>query len=174
MKCFKETLAFAFLVGSSAFSIQNRRPSALQRIINTSHVPSSTSLKSFPDAQSSLILADTAEWRQYVPLVVSCGVIVDILLGSPIANLALAPMKRATEDSDGESSEGSGGSKFVRNPKERVDADAVAAAAVQKARYSMELRRFLDENKTDEQKYEDIRKKIDQQSEEFDEKIEKM
>ena len=44
---------------------------------------------------SSLLLSEDGSvesWRQYVPLVVSVGVIVDILLGSPLANLALAPM----------------------------------------------------------------------------------
>ncbi len=41
-----------------------------------------------------MLISATEGWRQYVPLVVSVGVILDILLGSPIANLALGPMVR--------------------------------------------------------------------------------
>jgi hypothetical protein len=50
----------------------------------------SSSLNSLLAEQSTtLIAAESNEWRQYVPLVVSFGVILDILLGSPLANLAL-------------------------------------------------------------------------------------
>lgn len=127
-------------------------------------------------------------WRQYVPLGVSVAVIIDILLGSPLANMALAPMKRASEKGatgggggDGEDGErgslfsafggggdgvdgGTGGSRG----KERVDSLAIARAALDKAEGTLELRRFLDENKSNEQKYEDVRKKIDRQMEELD------
>jgi len=129
----------------------------------------------FPEEQSAaMILAETESWRQYVPLAVSVGVIADILLGSPLANLALAPMKRATEDDKEEvGSEGGGEGtankrRRIRNPNERVDADAIGKAAVERARYSMELRTFLEENKSDEDKYEDMRKKIDAMAQDFD------
>lgn len=132
----------------------------------------STILQLFPEEQSAaLILAEAESWRQYVPLAVSVGVIGDILLGSPLANLALAPMKRATEGDEEEvGSEGGTGNKRrrIRNPNERVDADAIGKAAVERARYSMELRTFLEENKSDEDKYEDIRKKIDAMAQDFD------
>jgi hypothetical protein len=36
---------------------------------------------------------------------------------------------------------------------------------------TLELRRFLEENKTDEQRYEEVRKKIDSQMDELDESI---
>lgn len=84
-------------------------------------------------------------------------------------------MKRASgvdgEGGDEDGKEG-GGSKFSRNPKERLDTNAVANEALQRARYSMELRRFLDENKTDEQKYAEMRKKIDQQAEDLEDNLE--
>lgn len=53
--------------------------------------PSRTSLRAFSGNHGSLILAATevAEWRQYVPLIVICGVLLDIVLGSPLANTAL-------------------------------------------------------------------------------------
>jgi len=137
---------------------------------------------------SSLLLSEDGSvesWRQYVPLVVSVGVIVDILLGSPLANLALAPMKRASENGSGGESDdndgGSGGSLFsafgggeggedkaLSRSKERVDSEAIAQAALDKAMGTLELKRFLEENKSDEQKYEDVRKKIDRQMQELD------
>jgi len=131
-------------------------------------------LKSFPDVQSTIVIAEVQEWRQYVPLIVICGVLLDIVLGSPLANTVLAPMKRASGiDGEGDEDGKEGGrSGFNRNPKERLDTNAVANEALQRARYSMELRRFLDENKTDEQKYADIRKKIDQQAEDLEDKLE--
>ena len=142
-------------------------------------------------AVTSILLSEDVEsWRQYVPLVVSVAVIIDILLGSPLANMALAPMKRASEkgatgdsDGDGSSSGGGGGSLFsafggssdgggedkaASRSKERVDSEAIAQAALDKAMGTLELKRFLEENKTDEQRYEDVRKKIDQQMMELD------
>ena len=137
-------------------------------------------------AVTSILLSEDVEsWRQYVPLVVSVAVIIDILLGSPLANMALAPMKRASEkgatgDSDGGggggslfsafggSSDGGGEDKVASRSKERVDSEAIAQAALDKAMGTLELKRFLEENKTDEQRYEDVRKKIDQQLMELD------
>ncbi len=135
-----------------------------------------------------LLSSETTEsWRQYVPLVVSVAVIIDILLGSPLANLALGPMRRASEkgaagDSNsqegGDNTESGGGSLFsslggtstnmVDKSKERVDSEAIAQAAIDKARNTLELKRFLEENKTDEQRYEEVRKKIERQMDELD------
>lgn len=128
---------------------------------------------------------DVEEWRQYVPLVVTGAVIIDILLGSPLANMALAPMKRATEEGasggknciNSESNtnkslffgDRSSTSRDRRTSKERVDSGAIAKAALFKATNTLELRRFLDENKTDEQKYDEVRKQIDRQMSELDE-----
>ncbi|KAL7492207.1 hypothetical protein ACHAWT_001920 [Skeletonema menzelii] len=137
-----------------------------------------------------LVSSETESWRQYVPLVVSVAVIIDILLGSPLANLALGPMRRASEKGatgDSNSQDGSdngaagagggslfssfggnGGGKVVDKSKERVDSEAIAQAAIDKARNTLELKRFLEENKTDEQRYEEVRKKIERQLEELD------
>ena len=125
---------------------------------------------------SILLSEDVESLRQYVPLVVSVAVIVDILLGSPLANMALAPMKRASEkgatgnsDGDGSSSSSGGGEdRAASRSKERVDSEAIAQAALDKAMGTLELKRFLEENKTDEQRYEDVRKKIDRQMMELD------
>lgn len=137
-----------------------------------------------------LVSSETESWRQYVPLVVSVAVIIDILLGSPLANLALGPMRRASEKGatgDNNSQDGSdngaagagggslfssfggnGGGKVVDKSKERVDSEAIAQAAIDKARNTLELKRFLEENKTDEQRYEEVRKKIERQMKELD------
>eukprot|EP00573_Skeletonema_grethae_P002476 CAMPEP_0201690378 /NCGR_PEP_ID=MMETSP0578-20130828/3832_1 /ASSEMBLY_ACC=CAM_ASM_000663 /TAXON_ID=267565 /ORGANISM="Skeletonema grethea, Strain CCMP 1804" /LENGTH=225 /DNA_ID=CAMNT_0048175347 /DNA_START=58 /DNA_END=735 /DNA_ORIENTATION=- len=138
---------------------------------------------------STLLSADetTESWRQYVPLVVSVAVIIDILLGSPLANLALGPMRRASEkgatgdnnSQEGGDNTGGGGSLFsslggntnnniVDKSKERVDSEAIAQAAMDKARNTLELKRFLEENKTDEQRYEEVRKKIERQMDDLD------
>jgi len=54
------------------------------------HYDSLSSLNSLSLDHSYISVAkDVEEWRQYVPLGVSFGVILDILLGSPLANLAL-------------------------------------------------------------------------------------
>lgn len=132
---------------------------------------------------SSILLTSGADsWRQYVPLVVSVGVIIDILLGSPLANLVLGPMKRASEKGSGEGSRGNDGggkslfSAFGQNEsasganksKERVDSEAIAQAAIDKARNTLELRKFLEENKTNEQRYDEVRRQIDKQLDELD------
>eukprot|EP00804_Cyclotella_cryptica_P020643 CCRYP_003463-RB/>CCRYP_003463-RB protein AED:0.30 eAED:0.29 QI:0/-1/0/1/-1/0/1/0/161 len=142
-------------------------------------------INSIPDVSSFLLTSDTESWRQYVPLVVSVAVIIDILLGSPLANLALGPMRRASEKgSMGDSSSNSGSSNFpsgnslfsmgdakgsgTSKSKERVDSEAIAKAAIDKARNTLELKQFLEENKTNEQKYDEIRRKIDKQMDELD------
>jgi len=57
-----------------------------------------------------------------------------------------------------------------RNPKERVDTEAIASKTLDKARGMLELREYLEANKSDEQRYEEMRKKLDKQMEDFDSK----
>ena len=82
-------------------------------------------------------------------------------------------MKRAS-GVDGDSPDESKNSGYVKNPGERVNCDEVADAVLQRARYSMELRKFLDENKTNEQTYEEIRKGIDQQAAKLEDNLDKL
>ena len=56
---------------------------------DSSSTSTTTSLRAFPDENSSLIIAASEGWRDYVPLIVICGVLLDIVLGSPLANIAL-------------------------------------------------------------------------------------
>jgi len=118
-------------------------------------------------------------WRQYVPLAVSCLVILDILLGSPAANLVMAPLREAkTQQGDDDEADGFGLSGSMKKPrniplsekkKERVDSDAIAMAALEKARNSKELRDYLERTKTEADKMEDMRKKIDKQMADMEE-----
>jgi len=66
------------------------------------------------------------------------------------------------------SSLGGNTNKIVDRSKERVDSEAIAQAAIDKAMNTLELKRFLEENKTDEQRYEEVRKKIERQMDDLD------
>ena len=126
--------------------------------------------------------------------------LLDIVLGSPIANLALAPMRRAaTKDAadtgggggaDGSGGEGGmfgggmginsmvsgggGGSGDIGNRKERVDTAAIAQTTLDKARGTVELMEYLEQNKSDEQRYDEIRKKLDVQDEMLRDKLDSL
>jgi hypothetical protein len=63
---------------------------------------------------------------------------------------------------------GDTGNSAASKSKERVDSEAIAKAAYEEAMNKLELRKFLEENKTNEQRYEDMRKKIDKQLDELD------
>ena len=79
-------------------------------------------------------------WRQYVPLVVIAGVLVDILLGSPLANSALKPLRGDQPQADGEAG-ARANQDAVSRSKERVDSDRVAQDAIARAESALELRR---------------------------------
>ena len=195
---YKPVGAFSTSSVSSFTSHHQHHPSngVLQQTHHRHHTtklhlsPEIFDLSLLPPSTSFLVSPEEVEsWRQYVPLIVSVGVIIDILLGSPIANLALGPMRRAsekgatdgpTQNEGGDSSVGSlfsnalnfdssagggggGGGVDSSRGKERVDSSAIAQAAIDKAMNTLELKQFLEENKTDEQRYEEVRRKIDKQ-----------
>ena len=168
-------------------------------------------LRAEASVNTFMLAAETESWRQYVPLVVSCLVIIDILLGSPAANAVLGVMRPKEDDGgagmttsdDGSRSSvdtesvaatnsgspfaslfqglGGGGGDLTggpggpagRNPKERVDTQAVAQEALDKAAATKELRQFLDDNKSDWDKMKEIQQKMDQELAQFDENIER-
>jgi hypothetical protein len=112
---------------------------------------------------SSLIIAE-GSWRQYVSLVVIAGVLIDILLGSPLANTLLKPM-RGEEVPEDDANEPRA---QIDRSKERVDSEAVARAAIAKAQGVLELRKFLDERKTDWDRFDDMKRKLDDEMEGLD------
>ena len=145
---------------------------------------------------SSLLIAEES-WRQYVPLVVSVLIIIDILLGSPAANAVLAPLRRAEQaeedgsaeqktppsaesntsllgklfggvNAESDASIGDGGQRR----RERIDSDKVAQAAIDKARSTLELKQFLEERKTDWDRMEEMKRKLDSDMQDLDEELE--
>lgn len=128
--------------------------------------PSSSSISLFSDSSSSILVAQES-WRQYVPLVVSLFVIVDIVLGSPVLKSVTDRINPKNAVGDG----GPGGATFDRS-RERVDTEQFAKEAIEKAQNALELRRYLEENKTDEQRYQEIRSRMDAQMSKLDTKLE--
>jgi len=155
--------------------------------------PSRTSLRAVPHpttpmppspslSQLSVVVAtaggdDVASWRQYVPLAVSLLVITDILLGSPFANAAASVLRSpSTDDQDDDDDDGTttgrGRKKKpgTKDLRERVDTMAIAQQALDRASSTTELRRFLDESKSDMDKMRDVQKRLDEQLQAFDAK----
>jgi hypothetical protein len=130
-----------------------------------------------------------ASWRQYVPLVVSTLVIVDILLGSPVANRfasLLRPPPDALQNSDNDAPTTNDDSRSLWNfsfgqndrptqqstsSKERIDSLQVAKQAIDKAQNTLELRRYLESRKTDQDRIEEVKRKLESQYKEVDESL---
>jgi predicted RNase H-like nuclease (RuvC/YqgF family) len=110
-------------------------------------------------------LNDVSSWREYVPLVVSGLVITDIVLGRPVANAIMKPLQGVQEELKVVSDEAS-------KRRERVDTEAIGREALDQAYASMELRRYLEENMTPEQRLQEIRNKMDDQMSQVDQKLE--
>jgi hypothetical protein len=166
----------AFLPRSAVLLPRQKYPSSW---MVASALPVDTTDAAF--LSSTLSLAETESWRQYVPLAVSLLVIVDILLGSPVANKALSALRPENEEilsreeggSPFQTLSGKAGESSVTGQKERVDTMAIAQKALDKAEATKELRRFLDEGKSDYDKMRDIQDKMDADLQAFDEKQKK-
>lgn len=115
---------------------------------------------SVPESFSSITLAEES-WRQYVSLVVIGAVLIDILLGSPLANLALKPLRPNDGKETEQPSKDAQAKIEINKSRERIDSDKVAKAAIERAQNALELRRFLDERKTDWDRMEDMKRKLD-------------
>ena len=115
---------------------------------------------------SSMMLAQDS-WRQYVPLVVIAGVLVDILLGSPLANSLLKPL-RGDQPQSSNSGEQDSNETAISKSRERIDSDRVAQEAIARAESTLELRRFLDESKSDWDKMQEQMKDLEEQMQDFD------
>jgi hypothetical protein len=115
-----------------------------------------------------------SSWRQYVPLVVSGGVLTDIVLGSPVANKVMSGMRPPAEgetvDGDSKASSKTKVDPVAQKKQERVDTQAYARAALNKAENTLSLRKYLDENKSETEKMNDLKRIMDKQMEELDKK----
>lgn len=122
-------------------------------------------------AASSLIIA-AQEWRQYVSLAVVAGVLLDIVLGSPIANAALKPLRDAQEElKEDEVTEEQKAAKAQSRSRERIDSDRVAQEAIDRAQNVLELKRYLEERKTDWDRMEDLKRDLDRNMQNLDEDL---
>jgi hypothetical protein len=107
--------------------------------------------------------AVSSAWRQYVPLVVSGAVIVDILCGSPLANSVLGRVRPPqSSDTDANGSRNSNSNQNNRRSSaERIDSNKVAQEALQRAQYSLELRQFLQDRQSDADVYRDKQRQLE-------------
>jgi hypothetical protein len=118
---------------------------------------------------SSLVLSNES-WRQYVSLGIVAAVLVDILLGSPLANAFLKPLRDAQEQpQEKEDSD----VKTASKSKERIDTDKVAQAAIERAQNTLELRNYLDARKTDWDRMEEMKRSLDREMQNLDEDLRK-
>ena len=132
------------------------------------------------DLSSSTFFSSALEnWRQYVSLGVIGLVILDIVLGSPFVNMLMAPIRRASDAKYSE--EGEEGDRNVpsllnrrkKNPitsdsRERIDTEAIAKAALEKALGASELRDYLERNKTEKDRVEDLKREVDRKLADFE------
>jgi hypothetical protein len=107
--------------------------------------------------------AAVSSWRQYVPLVVSGAVIVDILLGSPLANSVLGRVRppQSSDTDANESRNSNSNQNNRRSSTERIDSNKVAQEALQRAQYTLELRQFLQDRQSDADVYRDKQRQLE-------------
>ena len=106
-------------------------------------------------------------WRQYVSLGVILVVILDIVLGSPLLNFATAPMKRGMIE-DVASDDLNKKPMFINKSRERVDTETIAKEALDKANGAIELRDYLNRNKTEKDRIEELNREIDRKLSSYD------
>jgi hypothetical protein len=110
-----------------------------------------------------------AELREYVPLIVSGAVIIDILAGSPFVNAVMSFARPKDEEEAASTTTTSGGNNNnIKDAKERIDSKKVAAAAVERAQNVVAIRQMLEDNKTRDDRIRDLQRKVEQQQAEFD------
>mmetsp|Transcript_4437 Transcript_4437/g.6578 ORF Transcript_4437/g.6578 Transcript_4437/m.6578 type:complete len:210 (-) Transcript_4437:1781-2410(-) len=106
-------------------------------------------------------------WRQYVSLGVILVVILDIVLGSPLLNFATAPMKRGMIE-DVASDDLNKKHIVINKSRERVDTETIAKEALDKANGAIELRDYLNRNKTEKDRMEELNREIDRKLSSYD------
>lgn len=119
------------------------------------------------DSFSTLVVAETS-WRQYASLALISCVLLDIVLGSPFANMVMKPMRDAQEALQ----EAQGAQDEEGRKRERVNTELVAQEAIDKAQNALELRRYLDEQKSDWDRMEEMKKKLDADMDDLDADLE--
>ena len=120
------------------------------------------------------MLAEQESWRQYVPLTVSLLIILDIVLGSPLANSVLSlvrPKEEQQQQDDNNDTTTNKDNKInIMTKGERIDSSLIATQALERARNALEYQAQRDKYMTDEQRIDRLRKKMDDQLRDLDEK----
>jgi hypothetical protein len=132
--------------------------------------------KNGPGSSSSFTITTTrrtnevlsAELREYVPLIVSGAVIIDILAGSPFVNAVMSFARPKDEEEEAARTSGGNNNNNIKDAKERIDSKKVAAAAVERAQNVVAIRQMLEDNKTRDDRIKDLQRKVEQQQAEFD------
>lgn len=159
-------------IGETVVNGFSARPASLQRRqlppadIAQCHALDTLSTATFLESSTSVTIAE-ASWRQYVSLVVVAGVVIDIVLGSPLANMVLKPLRDAQQD-DEEIINNEAKASNVNRSKERIDSEKFAQDAIDRAQNALELRKFLDERKTDWDRMEEMKRKLDEEMQDLD------
>lgn len=134
---------------------------------------SCASLLSDAAVEGGAVTESGETWRQYVPLVVTGFVLVDIVLGNPVANKVLGGMRPPDEQNADKNARAAGSSTVDQDNQRkiaRIDTEAFAQAALDKASNTLELRSYLENNKSDYDKMEDIKRKMDIEMDALDRK----
>lgn len=155
------TLGFTVAPSTLTKSSMIKQATHQSGILFQNESPRVTHLSAIVDS-SSLVVAES--WRQYVPLIVSLGIIVDILLGNPLANAVLKPMRPEEEGDENDKEE-------RPRSKSRIDAELIAQQALDKANNTLELRKYLEDSKTDYDRMEEMKKKLDASMQDLDEDL---
>lgn len=168
MSCLLWHGADAFLLPHGHFEQAAALVPSVGHPMNSSPQATTTRMLAVVDPEVSSFLLAEESWRQYASLVVIAGVLIDILLGSPLANSLLKPMRGDEVNKEEEDD----ARVQTNRSKERIDSEAVARAAIARAQGVLELRKFLDESKTDWDRFEEMKRKLDSQMEGLDADLE--
>lgn len=126
------------------------------------HFVSSSELKpnySFLSRNTRGTSLNAESWRQYVPLVVIAGVMLDVALGSPL-------IKAMYGKTDEDSTANTGPSAINRN--ERINSDEIAKKAIEKAKATLEIQEYRLANQDPKEK---LLRQIEKQQAKLDEKL---
>jgi hypothetical protein len=146
-------VSFPFLVSGTSFypsyshSTSSAAYSSLLSSLSSVEATSLSSSLSLPTIQPS-----------YISLLIILLVLLDIVLGSPMANILLSPLKsQLSNDATNTNAVSSNNSS---SSLERIDSQAVAQRALDKAMAVTQLRDYLESQKSDYDRIQDIQKQI--------------
>jgi hypothetical protein len=114
--------------------------------------------------ENTAATSGTATWRQYVVLAVILAVLADILLGSPVAGAIAAPLRQQADDLQEQEVKKN---SPLDTSRERVDSEAMAKQVLDKVYGTQELKDYLERNKSDKDRMEEMRQKVDRQFEDM-------